>query len=345
MDYFVVVCCGYWQRLVIEKAKELGFKVIGIDSDSKALARDSCDVFIVANVRNPHECLMAVKDFHVMGCITTNDFAQQSVGLINEYFNLPGISYEQAVMTTNKMAMKSIYRKARCGFKIPAYSVSGVKKPISGSASIGVSKSNIPEEGYFIEEFIAGEEHTLEGYMWDGKFRALAFSNKKKFIEFQVSTAILYPPLDKKEKLEEVYGDYFKQFGINNCPIHAEIISDHLLEFASRTASGIGTHILPWLTGSDYLGNLIKLASGQEVDEMKPLPDRWALFHFFAPVGRIKEIKEPKNAEDWFIKVKVGDVVKAPSTDTSRVGHAIYLANSKEELNEKSSEVNQIIIV
>jgi hypothetical protein len=343
---------GYFQKAIIDKAHEIGIRVAGVDSDENCYCRNICDTFVKADIRDPYDVLVNLKNIHVSGCITSLDSAQRSLGLLNDVRKLGGITYWQSLITTEKIAMKTIMMN--CGIQTPEFCDYGVKKPMSDSGSRGITFSNESEYGYFIEKYYDLQEHTMDGFVdYEGKFCVIGVSDKLKHNNPFVSTEIYFQSDINYNSVANEIQLFLSMFEIKSCPIHVEFLYDEkthghkIIEFATRMASGIGTHILSWLSELDYLHAMIALSMKNKVTSRGFLDinkNKCAAFYFFTPKeGIITKINEPKNAHDFHMKKKVGDYVKDPTTDSDRVGHAIYLANSKDELKNKMKEVDSIV--
>lgn len=169
-----------------------------------------------------------------------------------------------------------------------------IVKPADRSGSRGVTKLEGPgspisvgealrhalEQGFggraVVEEFVEGDEFSVEGASWDGGHRILAITRKcttgaPRFIE----TAHLQPAglsVGTAARIESVVVHALDTLGVRYGASHSELKLSpdgviRLIEVGARMGGDcIGSHLVPLSTGIDYVGSVIDTALGREPD-------------------------------------------------------------------------------
>ena len=169
-----------------------------------------------------------------------------------------------------------------------------IVKPADRSGSRGVTKLEAPdvpvtvggalrdalEQGFakraVVEEFVEGDEFSVEGASWEGEHRILAITRKgttgaPHFIE----TAHLQPAglaVGMVARIESVVAHALDTLGVRYGASHSELkVSPdgavRLIEIGARMGGDcIGSHLVPLSTGIDYVGAVIDTALGREPD-------------------------------------------------------------------------------
>ena len=169
-----------------------------------------------------------------------------------------------------------------------------VVKPVDAYSSRGVRRCNNVEEvkeflpqaieisrtnNAVVEEFIEGEELTVEAFVCKGKAAVLCIGckNKLKNGRFVLSGSI-YPADISKELTEEIkqttqkIADAFKLF---NSPININMITDgnhaYVLEFCARTGGFVKYEITKIMSGFDPIKAIVDMHEGIDpvVNEVK----------------------------------------------------------------------------
>ncbi|HEX7635557.1 MAG TPA: ATP-grasp domain-containing protein, partial [Noviherbaspirillum sp.] len=146
-----------------------------------------------------------------------------------------------------------------------------ILKPVAGEASMGVAKLNDEadmeqaldrvgendlNQGVMVEEFLTGEEFSVEAISDGGRHHIIAVTKKYKDMTSFVEIGHVVPaPIaaDAKEAIEVYVGQVLTALGFRNAPSHTEVI------LTGRGPRVVETHTR---LGGDRIINLVKYASG-----------------------------------------------------------------------------------
>lgn len=329
--WFVAVTAGRWQQACILKAKEMGYKVIAIDSDPNAMGFKYADATIVCDL-DDERALEKLSYFNIVGCLSyCSDAGMQLMGRINEYFHLKGARLETCINLTNKVAQRTIWRKNNLpspnfivlhsgSFNTSALeglSYPVVLKPADSAGSRGVyiisSKSELNSDHIqnalnfsksktvIIEEFITGNEYTAEVVIIEGKLSVFTFTKKKKLPESNYTVAYeletVYFDKNLASKITSILQSSYLTLGYFSGIGHAEFIVDEnenvtVIEVAGRGGGFLlFEEFVPVVTGCDATKLAIELA----VCGRAHISDNRALhaiLHFFPNrTGTVKKIQ------------------------------------------------------
>ena len=185
----------------IKRLKEHKHKLLIIDGNPEAPAKNEADIFINQSFTDLNRTRNKITNFKLTGIIPLNDFAVPSAAAIARERHLPGWTIFSEKCLTDKIEMKKIWQKsnlptAKAVFStvdkimedqsIPGWDTwpSIVKPSYSGGGSRGVFLAHSWSEvikklksqaqkfldgKVIIEEFLTGSEHTLEVLLFNGK--------------------------------------------------------------------------------------------------------------------------------------------------------------------------------
>jgi len=110
----VVVClaAGHSQKPVIERARALGYVIIGVDRNVNAAASGLCDHMIHLSTHDPQPIIQALKKHplasRIAGVLNRSSGPPvATAAAINESFNLPGVPLHRARQCLNKDLMRT----------------------------------------------------------------------------------------------------------------------------------------------------------------------------------------------------------------------------------------------
>lgn len=386
----LILTAGPYQVTTICKAKEMGLFVIATDKNPDAPGFKYADKGIAIDVKDFEKTLEVARKFSVDAVMTeSNDFAVLTVAKIAKELNLIGISPEAAISATNKRIMREKWKEKN--LPSPEFFVAEdlksaissaekigypvVIKPTDNMASRGVKIVNNSEEmkeffsetlkyssegKVLIEEFMEGNELTVEGFVYKGDVHILTMSDKAKKIGFYspcVSSSLDYPSSvdnQTKQKIISLVKEGIKALGIEKGPTHTEVIltekGPKLVETAARGGGNyVFSKIIQLATGVDIVKEYIKMLLKEE-PELLPKYQKGVVLRFFsAPFGKIKEIKgveEAKKIEgviDIGFNLKPGDVISSIETDVGRPGWVIVTGDTQKQARDRADLVEKII--
>lgn len=325
----LVLCGGLPQIALIEELKSRGITTVLADMNEKVKARDYADKFYpvsVLDVDGVRKIAVEEKvDFIMTVCA---DQVLQVVAQIAEELGLPWyIDYKTAENVSKKSYMKEIFWKNGVPTsryvimekldvaKIAHLQYPLIVKPVDAYSSRGVCKVsdfaqlqaafevavNISRtKTAIVEEFVEGDEITVDVYVEEGIAHVLCLSNLYKIGEdgkFVINRSRI--PADVSPEIAEKIADTAQKiadaFGLKNTPMLIQLISDGeriaVVEFCARTGGGIKFLMIKKISGFDVVKAVVDLTLGE-----KP------------HVGEIK--KAEKLTVNEFVYCKPGELVK-----------------------------------
>lgn len=390
MSKIMVVAGGDWQIELIKKAKSMGHYVIcsNLYKDSPAFPyADACEV---ADVLDKEKNLEIARKYKPDAVISDqSDIAVPTVAYLNEQLGLRGIGTEKAAICTDKYLLREFCQKH--GIDIPDYKICKnpmdakemlqkyqkiIIKPLDSQSSRGVFTINNEEEIYqhyeesifysnkrkafLAEEYISGDEFTIDGLVVNGNHYPLCISIKEMYDENpNVSKMQIYTNYHKKydySELRKINRRLIEQIGLSFGLTHTEYKFSngkyYLIESGARGGgSNLSAKIVPFMSGIDNYEYLIKSALGEKVDE-QPLKElclseeRCVIMRFFdfgegivKKVHGMDELQKYDNMLDYQLKISVGDSLKNPKYGRLRPGHFIIGGNNLETLSRQTKEI------
>lgn len=207
----MVIAGGDWQIELVKKAKRMGYYVICSNLYKNSPAFPFADACEVADILDKDKNLAIAKKYKPDAVISDqSDLAVPTVAYLNEKLGLPGIGKEKAALFTDKFLLREYCRKN--SITIPDYKICCcsrdaeemldkygkiIIKPIDSQSSRGVfsittrselknhyletiSYSNKRSE-FLAEEYIDGDEFTIDGLVINGNHFLLCISIKDMY--------------------------------------------------------------------------------------------------------------------------------------------------------------------
>ncbi len=390
MAKVMVVAGGDWQIELIKKAKSMGHYVIcsNLYEDSPAFPfADACEV---ANVLDKEKNLEIARKYMPDAVISDqSDIAVPTVAYLNESLGLRGIGTKLADLFTDKSLQREFAK--RHGIDIPEYSVCEkpedaypllerfgriVIKPIDSQSSRGVytveDKETLREKyddcvkwsnrrkAFLAEEYIDGDEFTVDGLVVNGHHYPLCISVKEMYPQNpNISRTQSYSYLSKKhdyDRLRAANKALIEATGLPMGLTHSEYRAHngrfYLVEAGARGGgSNLSGKIVPFMSGIDNYEYLIKESLGQPVNEDKVKnnvfsKDKYVVMRFFDfGEGEVDSI-EGKDfllnhpmLIDYQLEVKHGDVLKQPAYGRLRPGHFIIGGDGKDNVESEAQKI------
>lgn len=392
--YCLFLAGGKWQAPLIKYLKQRGYSIVLVDPHLNCYCSTLAEIQIVQDVRNYREIIdeISKKDIKIEFVISDQtDVSTISVVEISNSLGLVGNSRESARRFTDKSVSRKFAQSLNLGH-VPQFNlVSGVDeinafikdhksymlKPIDSQSSRGIHKLNSDclctdeilkdaltsskHKHLLLEEFIEGQEITVEGICLGNKHSTLCFSDKKHF-RTGIASDLSYPSKLDSDLLNNIriFNDLYVQksgllFGITHAEymVKPETKEFWLVEIACRGGgSKIPSHIVPWVTGIDvyrtYVDTIERKGSNFDAEISSYFPQKNALLHFFEfPSGKVRsisglsKIEELEFVEAIELEFKVGDIISNASDDRSRQGYLIILADSETNVHNTLHKVNK----
>lgn len=384
----------------IKKAKEMGYEIILVDYDPDAVGFELADVKLVVSTLDQEEVLRQARIYKPDVVITsTSDGPVRTAAYVNEKLGKqPDLSYEDSLCATIKSYMRE--RLKECHVPIPQYFVVSnekefqnavqalqgdmIVKPADNAGSRGVvlikkddesgktqpedtlavyeySKSNSRNGVVMVEEFMEGEEVSVESMTVNGETTVVTITDKLTtpppyFVELGHAEPSRHPA-KLQEQIREITKQAVAAIRLQNGPSHTEVKltkdGPKIVELAARLGGDfITSRLVPLSTGVDMVGNSIILATGGQVELAKKW-DKGAAIRFIpGESGTIKQITVPKEVygfpgiEEIVLYKKAGDTSHGTKSSNDRLGHVIATGKDAEEAFERATEVlNRISVI
>ena len=299
-----IIGASYFQLPLIEKAKEMGYTTHVFAWAADDVGEYAADYFYPISITEMDEITEECRKIGVCGiCSIATDLGNYTVNYVANQLGLPGNSMDCTKRSTNKHLMRETFEKngdpcprsilvdGQTDLKTLNLDYPIIVKPTDRSGSRGIFKLESYEgldnavktaidvsfeKKALIEEFAEGTEYSVEGISFHGKHSILAMTLKyttgaPHFIE----TGHLEPaPVssDIYEKVKNVVFHALDSLQIKNSASHSEIKIDEkgnikIIEIGSRMGGDtIGSDLVQFSTGIDYVKAVIDVACGNEPD-------------------------------------------------------------------------------
>lgn len=390
MSKIMVIAGGDWQIELIKQAKRMGHYVIcsNLYEDSPAFPfADACEV---ANVLDKERNLEIAKKYMPDAVISDqSDIAVPTVAYLNEKLGLNGIGMEMANLFTDKSRQRE-FCKAH-GIPIPDFKLCEtpddaaemlekygkiIIKPIDSQSSRGVftveTKEQLVEKcadtiswsnrkkAFLAEEYIDGDEFTIDGLVINGRHYPLCISVKEMYPQNRnISRMQSYSYLSDRHDynlLRATNKNLIETAGLSMGLTHSEYKAHngrfYLIEAGARGGgSNLSAKIVPFMSGINTYEYLIKEALGERVDENAVMnhvfdPEKYVVMRFFDfGEGIVRQVcgAELLSAHpmmiDYQLKIKPGDVLKNPAYGRLRPGHFIIGGEGREKVLAEAEKI------
>ena len=298
----LVLCGGVPQIALIENLKKRGVTTVLADMNEKVAGRKYADIFYpvsVLDVEAVKQVAIGEKvDFVITVCA---DQVLQVVAQVSEELGLPCyIDFATAENVSKKSYMKKIFMENNiptskyviletlemerlAGLRYPL-----IVKPVDSYSSRGVRKVTNEEElrnafadavqisrtkMAVVEEFVVGNELTVDVYVEEGNAHILCISNLDKiggedrFVIYrtrypaEISDAVA-------SQIQAAATGIANAFGLKNSPMLIQLITDgekiSVVEFCARTGGGDKFRLIEKVSGFDVVGAVADLTMGEK---------------------------------------------------------------------------------
>lgn len=373
MDKKVILIFGVGelQKSIIHRAKEMGLFVVGIDPCEDAYCKNEVDAFEVVGGQDYEGTLAVVKRYDVDGIVTAaTDKPLVMMARIAQEFSFPFYSIETARWSTDKFQMKErfLFGGVPCaqGCLISSIEEANdlvypvIAKPRDNSGSRGVKLCRDREElqkaigealqyskenTILVEEFIEGQEYSIEALHYKGKTHILQFTEKRVTpYPYNVELGHIQPAnLSRKlrNEITQIIETIGSTLHFENCSSHSELKINERGIFVIETSPRLGgdyitSSLVPLSTGISIEDQLLHISLNEPIDLLTGRKDAASAVRFFSfPEKLIKNISpELDNFENWYnvndvlVKFYIGDKIKQITNSLNRYGHFIVSGDS-----------------
>lgn len=397
-QYVLFICGGKWQLPWFQYLKSKGHSIALVDPYTTSLCVPHADIFIQCDARDVEEILRQVKLRNLNISFVTSeqtDVSSIPVAEISEKLGTFANPPEVVELFANKFKNRAFFQENKLGH-YPLFSQVStpqelekflglvkkkiIVKPVDAQSSRGIflvenevdsqaialfqEALQFSKEPYLIaEEFIVGNEITVEGFCNNGIHKVLTISDKKHF-RTGIASELKYPAKLKtglEERLKTFHNQLIAKMGLRFGITHAEYMVSHddsdfwLVEVACRGGGSlIPSHIVPWVSGFPVYDALYECATQKGISKID-FPgqnQQSAILYFFefanGKVAKIEGAKEIENRPDVFsfgLEFQEGDTIKAANDDRSRQGYVIVKAQNEKLLEAALSQIKETLKV
>ncbi len=327
----LVLCGGVPQIAAIKELKSRGITTLLADMNENVGARLYADEFYKVSVLDVDAIRELAKEQKVDFLITVcADQVLEVVAQVSEELKLPCyIDFATAKNVSKKSYMKKIFWDN--GVPTSKYVIMDtldmekikhleyplIVKPVDAYSSRGVCKINKPEEladafenaknisrtkTAIVEEFVDGEEISVDVYVEDGKAHILCLTNLYKIGEdgkFVINRSCIPADISEniRSQIEEASQKIADAFGLKNTPMLVQLISTDekisVVEFCARTGGGIKFLMIKKETGFDVVKAVVDLTLGEKPHyEKKDIPPKLTVNEFvYCNKGTLKSLE------------------------------------------------------
>lgn len=339
-----------------------------------------------------------LQHLNVVSVAPAVEYATVCAARIAERFNLPGASYGASLILRDKSMLRKV--TSAFGILNPtSQNISSlaeaekfmsegagqvVLKPSNRQGSVGTvivhdeknlraawALSQVRDEGVMvpdrefysetlIEEFIKGDEYSVEALIIDGK---MVFSNVTQKILFSgmrpVEKGHIVPALIDhalKQSLVSQTIKVLEAVGFKNGVVHCEWIDSgnglYLVECAGRFAGDGIVELIERAYEYDLVKNYHRLLRKQVIDSPPDSNKKWAMVHFYGGEdGVVKNVEIKHDVLEFLecfnfsLTVSAGNKTHLPSSSWERLGSVMMMGSSEEAIWKKASEVNKSVAI
>lgn len=377
----LVLAGGLPQIELLKQLKSRGIQTVLCDGNANALARPYADhfcqiaIFDVEAVKGV--ALREQVDFLITVCA---DQVLLVVAQVSEMLGLPCyIDYKTAELVSDKKYMKRVFwengiptsryvQLDTLDFeKISHLNYPMVVKPVDAYSSKGVRKVWNRQElercfqeaaqisrtgGVIVEEFVSGDEISVDVYVENGEAKLLCVSNSEKiadedrFIIFRGR----YPVAASEKILEQirrVAQQIADAFGLVNAPMLIQMINDgqrvSVLEFCARTGGNMKYLLIKHVCGFDVIKAVIDLTLGEKPHvQLLPPESEYVVNDFiyckpgvFDRLEGFEELRDQGILADYHAIRPRGMRISGIASSSDRIAGITVMADSLEEFNRR----------
>ena len=373
----------------IERAKELGYETIVVDQNPTLKTAELADKFKCIPFENFDEALEFAKEENIDGVVNATEFAVLVSSYVANKMNLPGLDFEVAKIAKDKYAIRNIMLEKNITNVPQFFEISDkeeiydikdkvrfpvILKPASGLGSLNVYRidnfetleekiGEVVEESFngkaLVETFIEGQEYGVEIFKYEGKVHIMAIMKKNMTpLPYRSELGHMVPSglsKDIENKIEKVITDLVNAIGIKEGPVNFDMILSNdnevfVVDVGARMGgNAITSHIIPLSKGIDHVGNIIKLAMGDDSIDLTPKFEKCVVTRMLdLDEGIIKELPDfskymDDEVKEIFFEKSIGDKIEKYISDAQRCGLVILQGDNFVALKQKANDIRERI--
>lgn len=397
------------QGVAIREAKNLGLFVIAVDGNPNAVCVSEADVFEHIDLKNTDELVSFAKKIQkergLSAVFTTATDFSYAVAKIAEACGLKSHSVAACEKSTNKYLMRKCFEDKGINsvkfFKVTKDTLNDIEKSLNDSKLnfplvvkpvdnmgarackkvltleelIFAIKKALPyskSDSVIVEEFIAGKEYSIEGFIIDKHFYVTAIADRHicfspYFVEMGHSIPSNSNEMDC-ENVSNVFEQASKALGLSYGVCKGDIFLSegkaYVGEIAARLSGGyMSGWTVPYSSGINVTKLAILLALGEsetvksELEKLQLPPLREHTKSFCAErawisiPGTIKKIygleeaKKIKGIKNIFPRAGLGDAVVFPTNNVEKCGNVLAIGTTYKKASRRAKKACKKIIL
>lgn len=226
-------------------------------------------------------------------------------------------------------------------------------------ASMEEALANSKLDTVLVEEFIEGQEYSIEALHYDGESEVVQFTEKRTTeFPYNVELGHIQPANiseENKQKIREIVTKIGSALHFENCPSHTELKINDRGIFVIETSPRLGgdyitSTLTPLSTGVNLEDELLHIALGKEINP-QPKQVQYAGVRFFAfeegaivkHVPDVDFVKNWSHVVDFSFTLKEGDKVNRITSSLNRYGQLILQAVNRDSIEEAFEKYERVI--
>lgn len=363
-----VIGASYLQLPLVKKAKEMDIEVHCFAWEYGAVCKEIADYFYPISILEKEEVLKICQKVKV-DAITTiaSDVAILTVNYVASKMGLISNDDKYSLITTNKYLMRQCFSEHNvpspkfclCEGPLPleveSFKYPLIVKPTDRSGSRGVEKINSNKQlqsavdracnasfqkKAIIEEFVGGQEISVESISFKGKHFILQITDKVTsgepyFVELEHHQPSSLPE-EIKERVQTIVSYALNALHIEYGASHSELkISDdgdiRVIEIGARMGGDfIGSDLVRLSTGYDFVKGVIQVALGVFEEPMKVINMHSGVYFLSKESEWLKPIIDNYKKYPVIVEAEITDSeLKNIKCSGDRSGYAIYQSFQK----------------
>jgi biotin carboxylase len=361
MSKLAIIGASYLQLPLLLKAQEMGIETHCFAWEDGAVCKNIADFFYPISITDKESILEICKKVKIDGITSiASDVAVPTICYVAEQMGLVSNSYQDALIATNKYAMRQRFRE--CGVSSPFFSIADgaisdkkfhypvIVKPVDRSGSRGVTKvinevelksavERAKSESFLkqaiVEEFVSGGEVSVETISWEGKHYILTITDKVTtgepyFVELEHhQPSQLLNNVQDKIKTETLKA--LDALNVKCGASHTELkITDNeevfLIEVGARMGGDfIGSDLVYLSTGYDFLKGVLQIALGKFEEPVLGKQNYSGVYFLSEDTSNLKDIIEQASNYPEIVKSEITDAeLRKITCSADRSGYFIY---------------------
>jgi biotin carboxylase len=304
MKKLMVLGAGISQLPLILTAKRMGLFVIVLSSPGNYPGFAWADQIYYEDTTNIEKVADICRNEHIDGiCTTGTDVAVKAIGKVVDKLGLRGVSYEAALLSSNKWSMKQafidhgvrtakfmkitsleeayaavhclalplIFKAVDCGGSKGIIKVEVISQ-VAGAyeAVMGATKQNY----FLVEQFIEGIEFGAQAFVYNHSLQFIMPHGDLMFYGDAGVPIGHHVPYDLTDAvIRDIHTQLTRSIqalGLNNCAVNADFICKdqevYVLEIGGRAGATCLPELVSTFYGFDYYEQMIKVAMDMKPD-------------------------------------------------------------------------------